>query len=301
MISIIVPTYNRQNLIKDAIQSVVKQTYKDWELIIVDDGSTDNTKSIVSEYTKKDSRIRYFYKKNGGQGSARNLGVLESKGEYVAFLDSDDEWLEDKLEKQISFLEKNKSASFCYTKSVSVFPNGKRKYFGQDTKKLYRFLLMGIGTSSLSSVLFVKKDLLRIGLFDEATELIGLEDNEHGIRTSNLVGVYLDEPLTLYKYHDFQITKENMKNRLGRQIAGLSYILEKNRKILERDKKALSFRQKQIGHLCMLHGDYIKARKTFAIALQEYPSVIGVALYLSSFFSSIYIFIYKIRNMFLGQ
>lgn len=94
--SIIIPTYNRAWCIERAMKSVLAQDFRDWEMIIVDDGSTDNTKDIVEEYLS-DSRIRYFYKENGGVGSARNLGMEQASGRYLMFLDSDDEFVANAL------------------------------------------------------------------------------------------------------------------------------------------------------------------------------------------------------------
>ncbi len=91
--SIITPTYNRAKLLPRAIESVLRQDFTDWEMIIVDDGSTDETASVVEKYLKKDGRVKYFRKPNGGVGSARNLGVEKSSGDYLIFLDSDDELL----------------------------------------------------------------------------------------------------------------------------------------------------------------------------------------------------------------
>lgn len=93
--SVIVPTYNREKIIKRAINSIVNQTFVNFELIIVDDGSTDETKRIVEAY--EDERIKYVYKENGGQNSALNRGLEVAIGKYIAFCDSDDEWLPDKL------------------------------------------------------------------------------------------------------------------------------------------------------------------------------------------------------------
>ncbi|HEY5588734.1 MAG TPA: glycosyltransferase family 2 protein, partial [Candidatus Paceibacterota bacterium] len=91
-ISVIIPTYNRANLIRNTIMGVINQTFTDWELLVVDDGSTDNTKEIVDELIKNDNRIKYFYQEaSGGPSSPRNLGIEKATGEYVAFLDSDDE------------------------------------------------------------------------------------------------------------------------------------------------------------------------------------------------------------------
>ena len=95
--TVIIPTYNRENFLKRTIDSILSQTFKDFELIIVDDGSTDHTKALIDRY--EDDRIVYFYKENGGQNSATNLGIQNAKGEYIAFCDSDDTWMPEKLEK----------------------------------------------------------------------------------------------------------------------------------------------------------------------------------------------------------
>ncbi|MBD0388947.1 MAG: glycosyltransferase family 2 protein [Nostoc sp. C3-bin3] len=101
-ISVIIPTYNRSYLIKDAIESVLNQTYQDFELIIIDDGSTDNTKEALAEYGE---RLQYIYQENQGRSAARNHGINLAKGEYIAFLDSDDVWFPDKLARQVPILE----------------------------------------------------------------------------------------------------------------------------------------------------------------------------------------------------
>lgn len=102
-VSIIVPVYNAEKYISECIESILKQSYKDFELILVDDGSTDKSSVICEEYANKDSRIRYIYKKNGGVSSARNTGITAATGKYIAFVDSDDFIKED----MISILLKN--------------------------------------------------------------------------------------------------------------------------------------------------------------------------------------------------
>ena len=104
-VSVIIPTYNRQDLVQEAIDSVLNQTFRDWELIVVDDGSTDQTPSVLQE--RYDSRIIYIYQENQGESAARNRGLYSATGEYVAFLDSDDLWHPKKLQRQIEvFAEK---------------------------------------------------------------------------------------------------------------------------------------------------------------------------------------------------
>lgn len=109
LVSIITPSFNSDKFIAKTIESVQNQTYKNWEMIIVDDCSTDETVSIIEQFVTNDSRIRFFkLKKNSGAGIARELGLSEANGDYISFLDSDDLWKPFKLEKQLQFLKENK-------------------------------------------------------------------------------------------------------------------------------------------------------------------------------------------------
>ena len=112
-VSVIIPTYNREATLKRAVESVLNQTYTDFELIIVDDGSTDNTRQLVENI--HDDRITYYYVKiNSGAAAARNYGIERAEGEYIAFQDSDDYWHSDKLEKQMKVMESNPDIGFVY-------------------------------------------------------------------------------------------------------------------------------------------------------------------------------------------
>jgi glycosyltransferase involved in cell wall biosynthesis len=108
LVSIIIPTYNTEKFIGDTLQSVQNQTYQNWEMILVDDASTDRTVSVIEEFAKKDSRIKLFkLEKNSGNGFARNIALEKAVGKYIAYLDADDLWFPEKLEKQIQFLKAN--------------------------------------------------------------------------------------------------------------------------------------------------------------------------------------------------
>ena len=112
--SIITPCYNAERFIAQAIESVLAQTYTDWEMLIVDDCSKDNTIKIVQQYVDKDERIKLFcLQKNSGAGIARNKSIEEAKGRFIAFLDSDDIWFPNKLETQINFMLDNNYESVC--------------------------------------------------------------------------------------------------------------------------------------------------------------------------------------------
>lgn len=115
LVSVITPTYNCGKYITETIKSVLAQTYTDWEMIIVDDCSTDDTKYIVEEISKNDNRIKYYcLKKNSGAAIARNTALKLASGRWIAFLDSDDLWMETKLQEQIDFMI-NENYSFTYT------------------------------------------------------------------------------------------------------------------------------------------------------------------------------------------
>lgn len=124
LVSVITPAYNAERFIGETIESVLAQTYSNWEMIIVDDASTDRTVEIVQSYVKRDERIKlYQLEKNSGSGVARNRAMDLAKGSFIAFLDSDDLWMPEKLEKQITFMLENDIA-FSFTKYVRMKEDG---------------------------------------------------------------------------------------------------------------------------------------------------------------------------------
>ena len=185
MVSVIIPTYNRAYVIKKSIDSVLSQTYSDFELIIVDDGSTDNTKDIIEAY--KDSRIKYVYQENSGACAARNNGVLLAKGEYIAFHDSDDTWLPDKLEKQIQAINET-GADIVSCQMITHDENGKKKLIPE--LKASHFMNMssmpaGIGTQTL----LMKNNVAKHIQFD--AEMPRLQEMEWLLRALKIYRLYV--------------------------------------------------------------------------------------------------------------
>lgn len=126
LVSIITPSYNSERFIGECIQSVIDQTYINWEMLIVDDASQDNSKELISLFSQNDKRIKtFFLEANIGAAAARNFAIRKTKGKYIAFLDSDDLWDPQKLEKQILFMHKNNIA-FSYTTYESISEDGSR-------------------------------------------------------------------------------------------------------------------------------------------------------------------------------
>jgi teichuronic acid biosynthesis glycosyltransferase TuaG len=128
LVSIITPSYNSSKFIKECINSVISQKFQNWEMIIVDDCSNDNSKDIISVLSEKDERIKsILLEENIGAAEARNIAIRQAKGKYIAFLDSDDLWNEDKLEKQIAFMNK-KDIAFSFTRYQPISEDRQIKY-----------------------------------------------------------------------------------------------------------------------------------------------------------------------------
>ena len=128
LVSIITPSFNSSKFIRECVDSVISQTFQDWELLIVDDFSKDNSKDIISELSSQDERIRpFFLEDNIGAAAARNVALKQAKGKYIAFLDSDDIWNEDKLENQISFMNE-KDIAFSFTSYQPISEDRQIKY-----------------------------------------------------------------------------------------------------------------------------------------------------------------------------
>jgi glycosyltransferase involved in cell wall biosynthesis len=124
LVTVIIPTYNRAPFLSKAIDSVLNQSYKTFELIVVDDGSTDETKSILDDYVKKDNRIRVFSQINQGQSVARNKALDEAKGDFICFLDSDNFWPKNKLKTQTNFLNENENVDVVYGDIITIDEDG---------------------------------------------------------------------------------------------------------------------------------------------------------------------------------
>ena len=196
MIDIIIPSYNRKPLLKRAVHSVYNQTYKNWRLFIVDDGSTDGTS--LQDYGRKAKILRLS--KNKGVSFARNYGIKNTQADWIAFLDSDDEWKENKLEKQVQFLHKNPSAVLIHCNELWI-KNGRilnqKKHHKKRGGRIFYFCI-DLCCISPSAVLIKRSVFEELGLFREDFPVC--EDYEFWLRLSARYEVsFLDEVL-LVKY-----------------------------------------------------------------------------------------------------
>ncbi len=192
-VSVIIPTYNRKHTLGRAIESIISQTIKPLEIIIVDDGSNDGTREwIKQEYPF----IKYLNQNNSGVSASRNRGIFSANGNWIAFLDSDDEWIPEKLERQLSILSSDKEAVFCHTNEIWI-RNGTRvnqmrkhqKYGGYIFEKC-----LDMCRISPSSSIIKKEVFDHIGYFDES--LIVCEDYDLWLRiAAHYKILFLDQPL----------------------------------------------------------------------------------------------------------
>ena len=205
-ISVIIPTYNRKETLSRALESVFEQTFEPFEILIIDDGSDDGTQEWIRENYPL---VKYIYQDNAGVSNARNNAIRISKGEWIALLDSDDEWLPDKLKNQVRLINNNPSYKFCHTNEIWIRDGVRvnqmkkhQKYGGQ----IFEHCL-DICRISPSSSLIKKSVFEEIGFFDETLKVC--EDYDLWLRIAARYPVlFLDQPL-IKKYggHSDQLSK----------------------------------------------------------------------------------------------
>jgi len=204
-VSVVIPTYNRAQFIVRALESVFAQTYKNYEIIVIDDGSTDDTPQVMKQF---DGRLNYIRKENGGSASACNRGIAESKGEYIAFLDSDDYWTPEKLAEQVKVLDSQPKVGIVYSRMPIINEKGERlgtKPAGISGKN-FKELLEVWGDLPTSTVMTRRACFDKAGFFDPALKT--MQDIDMWLRIARFYDLYEIEGKVLAYYfrHSEQIT-----------------------------------------------------------------------------------------------
>lgn len=203
LISVVIPSYNAARFVNQAIDSVIQQTYSPVEIIVVDDGSTDDTAQRLGELG---DRIRYIHQANGGLSKARNRGIREARGEFVAFLDADDKWLPEKLQKQWEKLQADPDLKFVHTDVFDLIETtGEVVHEDRNGRRFTGDCYLEFFEGNViipSSVLVARSCLDRMGNFDEAIRGASTQDMDLCLRIArhHRFG-YIDEPLVLYRMH----------------------------------------------------------------------------------------------------
>jgi glycosyltransferase involved in cell wall biosynthesis len=283
MISVIIPTYNCEKYISEAIGSVLLQTCTDYEIIVIDDGSTDKTRDIVKN---KFPEVRYFYISNQGVSRARNYGIRRALGEYIAFLDADDLWLPEKLEKQLKLFQSDQELALIFTEERIFDTNGfmdgkiskkKRLMKGDVVKNIFLF------SNVTTSTVMVKRHVFQeTGYFEE--NLKAAEDDNMWMRIALKFRIHLlDEVLVHYRWTENSLSR-TASNLLSGVLKNLELIENKYPELSERLGRASIRRKKSDiysshGYYLFSNGCYTSARQYYFRSIALYPKL-GSIIYL---------------------
>ncbi|MFH1359470.1 MAG: glycosyltransferase [Candidatus Omnitrophota bacterium] len=257
LVSIIIPSFNRAKLLQRAIQSVLRQTYQNFEVIVVDDASTDHTREVVLGFS--DPRLRYIRNEKNLKGPrSRNIGIKQARGEYISLLDDDDEFLPEKIEKEVNkFRDAPEEVGVVYCGHSFVVNNKIAKimlpqYRGDVSEITWRHPVL-----SLPAALIKKKCFEKSGLFDET--FVSCQDWDLWIRVAQHCRFdYINESLLNVYMHGGEIST-NIQNR----VFGIERILDKYAYEYQKRKKTHSLLLKRLGFLYLLKGDRPKGSQRF--------------------------------------
>jgi glycosyltransferase involved in cell wall biosynthesis len=276
-VSVLIPTYNRAEMVIEAIQSVLHQTYTDYEIIVVDDGSTDNTRERIAALAS--DKVRYFYQENQGRPAARNHTLRRVQGKYIAFLDSDDLWLPHKLEKQVKYLESNPMVGMVCTTYERVLMDGTiiSRHPPQLKEDVHHQFLRACNIQT--STIMLRHDVITdIGEFD--LFLLNTQDVDYWLRVAHEFTVgEITETLVKMRLRE----KENLTRDPEKVLKYLPYVLWKNSK-----DYGWLFRRRLITPTYVLYGSALLDRrptnlglawKTFFKGLLTWPFSPGLPLF----------------------
>lgn len=225
-VSVIIPVYNGEEFIGDAINSVLAQTYDDYEIIVIDDGSIDNTKRILDQFAEK---ITYIYQSNQGVAVARNTGIKATRGKYIAFLDADDIWFKNKLKLEVEILENNPDIDLVHANDVKISSDKKiLRGYTRNKKNLDGYLAKGLILRKfhiqISTVLIRRKCIEKYGLFDPNLSKLGAEDREFFYRiTKKCKAKYINKDVSYYR-----VSSNSLSANRQNMLDGHKYILDKH-------------------------------------------------------------------------
>jgi glycosyltransferase involved in cell wall biosynthesis len=272
-VSVIIPAYNCAPFIARTIRSVQDQTLEDWELILVDDGSTDNSGEVVQALAKNDPRIKYIYQDNyGAPAKPKNIGIGVAKGKYIAFLDHDDEWLPEKLEKQINLFRTSKVSNLGLVFSNALIVN---LVDGSTLEhKITKVSDWGAGLLErnyifCSSGVVVQKNVFdKVGLHDERFKQG--DDWDMWLRISQSFGFdFVYEPLYKFNRHPRTVTS-NLGH--GLKMDDYYYGLSKHLELFRKHSKEYCSRLLTMGRMCYIAGERKKGISFFSKAINVKPT-----------------------------
>ena len=227
-IDIIIPNYNNGKFLDKSIRSVIKQSFRNWRIYIVDDNSNDNSRSILKKY-KNNKKIKLYYlKKNMGPSYCRNYAISKSKSELIAFLDSDDFWAKHKLKKQIDFMKRNKLA-FTFTDYIPFFNQSDRYLKATNIDKSLNYNQFIHNSSIGTSTMIIKRSIIKNIRFKNTNIMEDYIFKCEILRKKKIISTKLDEPLVYYRLYKGSRNSNKFKNifylwKLNSKYNNLNYI-----------------------------------------------------------------------------
>lgn len=278
-VSVIMPCFNAEKYISESIESVLNQTYENFEIILVDDSSTDNTPNIIKKYVQKHGdKLKYISQPNQGPSAARNNGVRNSTGDLIAFLDSDDIYVKDSLEKKIMKLKSDKELTLVYSDAFIIYESELTNYhYKKIVEKFYEgyvFPQLMVNNFICTSTVMLKKEVFNsIGYFNE--KIKGVEDYEFWLKISKKdfkIGL-VDEPLTYYRIRKGSLTDNNLKN-VEDLISVFNKFLNTNDDTNNRDKQLIKNNLKRYhSEFFILKAKSYLASKNYSMARKYYNKI----------------------------
>ncbi|MCL5807624.1 MAG: glycosyltransferase [Deltaproteobacteria bacterium] len=286
LVSVIIPTFNYGQYVRRAIESALVQTYHNVEVIVVDDGSTDNTAEILASFR---SRIKVIYQKNTGASAARNRGIVEAKGDYIAFLDADDRYCKDNIAKKLTFLRSYPEYKWCYSNWAWMNERGVQIRRGDEPKNtlahlrvqgdVFLFALKGylLGTNVF---LFDKTVIETVGGFDENLRV--LEDYDLYVRIASHFNIgYLDEILCEIYAHPgslgtgsskaiVYLSRLHLNRKLKKMYPAQLEAIARHRRPIQADA------YRNLAEVALMNGQARRARVLLCASLAEWPWQVGI-------------------------
>ncbi|MHC5036512.1 MAG: glycosyltransferase family 2 protein [Planctomycetota bacterium] len=269
IVSVIIPTYNRRDFVLEAIASVERQTFQDLEIVVVDDGSKDGTKEAVTRLS--DSRIRFVEKAHSGIAATRNRGLQEARGEVFAFLDSDDQWVPEKLTKQLPLLRGDVGFGYARYRSVKGGETLRSKPIGGPSGWIFLDLLSRIFVQTSTAV--VRREAAQaVGPFDES--LSYADEYDYFLRLAERFRAgFVDEDLVIYRIHEGNESRDHLRRisenlEVYRRIFGREDLVRRTRRIAGGRVARYAI---QLGYCLFEEGDREGAVRSFREALRARP------------------------------
>jgi len=273
-VTVLIPSYNAAHFLPISMESALSGTYQDFEIIVVDDGSVDNTKVVVQSFMNKyPGKVHYFWQENKGLAEARNTGIARSKGEYLALLDADDQWLPHRLQEGVKILDQDSSIGLVHGNITNIDADNKeintpKRNASPPSGSIFDNIFLRKMDIYCPTVLFRRSCCQQVGMFDINLTRLGCEDRDLWLRIAQKYKiVYIDKVLSYYR-----ITPQSMSNNLKKMLEARLYVIDKYCPKDDQSKRRL--RNKAISKIYRDRGDGFLLQQDFTNARLEYIQAI---------------------------